>query len=466
MASSKGGKLFAPSKRKPAAGGDGVGARDGGGGNAPAAKAVAVGEFVLAARGVVEDSFAPLWLVGEVANFTRAASGHWYFVLRDENGQADCVMMARQNALTGVVPAEGDAVEVFAQPTIYPPRGRFQLSVRFLRPTGEGRLHQLFMERKREWTARGWFDSSRKKKLPFLPMHVGVVGSEAGAAVRDVFAVLAKRLPSARATLYNAPAQGADAAEKIAAVLDMANKRAQVDVLILCRGGGGIEDLWAFNEEAVVSAIVRSEIPIVTGIGHEVDETLADFAADARAATPTAAAALAVPDGAELSRRIEGLARLMKLSVERLIADNAQSADICARRLAQALSAKIEDGGAMILREKNLRAAALRRLEFAEGSLRAIRLRRPNIAQYADKLQSQSAALIMSASAAIKNKEEKSALLGASLSALNPQRTLSRGYSITTNAEGKAITDSQNVRAGDMLKIQFAKGTAKAEVKE
>ncbi|MGI9338146.1 MAG: exodeoxyribonuclease VII large subunit [Gammaproteobacteria bacterium] len=453
------------------------------------------------ARGVVEESFAPLWLAGEVANFTCAASGHWYFVLRDESGQADCVMLTRQNALVGGILTDGDAVEVFAQPTIYPPRGRFQLAVRFLRQTGAGRLYQLFMERKREWMARGWFDDSHKKTPPFMPECVGVIGSEAGAAVRDVFVTLAKRLPSAKVVLYPAPAQGADAAEKIAAALDMANKRGDVDVLIVCRGGGGIEDLWAYNEEAVVSAIVRSKLPVITGIGHEIDETLADYAADIRAATPTAAAAKAVPDGAELLRRVGGLSDALYAAIGRKMADSGQKLDWCARQLARALKAKAESETLLDLRRQNLQVALRRRLDIAKGSLRAVKLRKPDIANYENNAKSRQSSLAVAlrrrldiakgslravklpkpdiagyennvqlrrsslaaaAGANVERKREQFAVAEARLGALNPHRTLERGYSITTNAAGKAITDARTITPGDKLTIQFAKGKTPA----
>ena len=425
---------------------------------------VKIGEFVAMARGVVEDSFSPLWLAGEVANFTRAASGHWYFVLRDELGQADCVMLARQNTLAEATPAEGDAVEVFAQPTIYPPRGRFQLAVRFLRQTGAGRLYQLFMTRKREWAARGWFDAARKKSLPFMPGRIGVIGSESGAAVRDVFAVLAKRFPAAQVVLYPAPAQGADAAPKIAAALDMANRRGECEVLILCRGGGGIEDLWAFNEEEVVLAIVRSGLPVITGIGHEIDETLADYAADCRAATPTAAATKAVPDSAELSRRLQVLANALATSAGRRLADDCQKLDWCAQQLARLLKAKTESAELMFMRERSLQSALRRRLDIADGGLRAIRLRKPAMAVYQNAVHLQQAALTSAAGDIADKLQEKCAVLAATFGALNPQRTLSRGYSITTNAAGKAITDAQKLSPKDKLQIQFAKGKAKVIV--
>lgn len=423
---------------------------------------VAIGKFVAMARGVVEDNFPPLWLSGEVANFTCAASGHWYFVLRDEAGQADCVMLARQNALVGGVLADGDAVEVFAQPTIYPPRGRFQLAARFVRRTGAGRLYQLFVRRKQEWAARGWFDESRKKMPPFLPQCVGIVGSESGAAVRDVLAVLNKRLPSAKWLLYPAPAQGADAAEKIAAALDLANKRGEVDVLIVCRGGGGIEDLWAYNEEAVVSAIIRSKLPVITGIGHEIDETLADYAADIRAATPTAAAAKAVPDGAELSRRVAGLAESLSAAIGRRMADDTQRMDWCARQLSRALRAKAEGGALLDIRRRHLHTAIRRRLDTAAATLQGIKLRKPSIAGYEDNADKRRAALQAAAGGYTKRAGEQCAVLQAKISALDPHRTLARGYSITTNAAGKAITDARTITPGDKLTIQLAKGKTTA----
>lgn len=461
------GRLFAARQRAAAsspaqmpdnAGGDDTGKS----GNNDKGGGMPIGSFVMMARGVVEDNFNPLWIAGEVANYHRAASGHWYFVLRDDVGQADCVMLARQNALVGGALTDGDAVEVFAQPTIYPPRGRFQLSVRFLRRTGAGRLYQLFAERKMEWARRGWFDESAKTMPPFLPETIGIVGSEAGAAVRDVLAVLNKRLPSAKWVLYPAPAQGADAAMKIAAALDIANKRGEVDVLIVCRGGGGIEDLWAYNEEEVVAAIVRSQLPVITGIGHEIDETLADYAADIRAATPTAAAAKAVPDGAELLRRVDALADMLDVAIGRRLADDGQKLDWCMHQLLRALKAKIESDALLDLRHRHLQVALRRRLDIAAASLHAVKLRKPVMADVENHVKLRQESLTAAAMGYIGNMREKCDMASAKLGALDPQRTLNRGYSITTNAKGTAITDAATIAPGASLSIQFAKGKTKA----
>jgi exodeoxyribonuclease VII large subunit len=291
-------------------------------------KPLSISKFLLIARQTVEERLPALWVSGEVANFTQAASGHWYFVLRDADGQVDCMMPGRYNALSRTPPNEGEAVEVMAQPSIYTPRGRFQLMVRFMRPAGgAGERYQAFVERKKNWAARGWFDTAQKQALPFLPKTIGIVGSVAGAALHDVLQTLHNRLPAINVIIYPAPAQGTDAAQKIATAIHTAGRRVECEVLIVCRGGGGIEDLWAYNEELVVSAIVNSSIPIVTGIGHETDETLADFAADVRASTPTGAAVAAVPNGAELSVRLRAVVAAFYRQTQREISEHSQRLD-------------------------------------------------------------------------------------------------------------------------------------------
>lgn len=296
--------------------------------------AVPIGEFVADARRHLEQTLPPLWVGGEIAGFTAAASGHWYFVLRDENGQADCVMLARDNRAVSAAarPKDGDHIALFGRPTLYAPRGRFQLQAKFIRAAGAGRLYAEFVRRKREWAERGWFANARP--LPLLPDCVGVVSSLAGAALRDVLRTLGRRAPGVAVVVYPAPAQGEGAAEKIGAAVRIAGRRAECDVLVVCRGGGGMEDLWAYNEEAVVAAVYESPLPVVTGIGHEIDETLADFAADHRAATPTAAAVAAVPDAAELLRQNSERARRLRHLAEGRLDEAGQRLDWAAKLLA------------------------------------------------------------------------------------------------------------------------------------
>ena len=428
-------------------------------------QAVPVGDFLVAARAAVEAGIPPQWISGEVANFFRAASGHWYFVLRDSAAQADCVMLKNANALVSPPLADGEAVEVLAQASIYPPRGRFQLMARMVRRAGAGRLYQLYAERKRDWAAKGWFDSAAKKTPPFWPDSVGVVASPQGAAARDVLRTLKTRMPSVNVVLYPAPAQGADAAPKIAAAVDEANRRRECQVLIVCRGGGGIEDLWAYNEEETVAAIVRSRLPVIVGVGHEIDETLADFAADVRAPTPTAAAVAAAPDRRELLARLSSAAGRIGRAARRALADRAQQLDIAAAaarrpqwllqqkqaQLARAAAAMIR-GGQWSVAEKR------RRLRDA-----AVLCRRPPLSPPTSALESVAVRLHSAAAARMQAAEFRLQGSAAVFRACAPAQTLARGYSIVRR-DGAIVRRGDSLSSGDRLRIVFSRGEAEAAV--
>ena len=388
---------------------------------------LSVGVFLAAARRTVENEFPARWIAGEVANFTRAASGHWYFVLRDSDAQVDCVMLKRYNGLLPAPPAEGDAVEILAQASIYPPRGRFQLLARFLRHTGDGQLHQLYARRKREWDARGWFSSAAKKSPPVSPHVIGVVGSTAGAAVRDVLRTLKMRMPSISVVVYPAPAQGADAAAKIAAAIRIANRRSECETILVVRGGGGIEDLWAYNEEETVAAIVESRLPVITGIGHEIDETLADLAADVRAPTPTGAAVLAAPDVRELRGVLRVAAENFRRAAVRDFRDRGQRLDWAAAALSRPSALLQSKIAALQNAATRFVAAAARRTENADSRLNRA---------------------------------------AAVLRACDPKHTLARGYSIVRDSAGAIVADGGALRGGDELNLTFALGDARAIVRD
>lgn len=239
---------------------------------------------------MLERAFPLCWVSGEVSNFTRAASGHWYFSIKDKDAQMRCVMFRGRAQHAPFTPREGDRIEVRALVTMYEPRGEVQLSVEAVRRTGQGKLFEAFLRLKAELEAEGLFAAERKRALPAFPRAIGIVTSLQAAALRDVLSTLARRAPHLPVIVYPAPVQGAGAAEKLTAMVQTANARREVDVLIVCRGGGSIEDLWSFNDEALARAIAASELPVVSGVGHETDFTIADFAADLRAPTPTGAA--------------------------------------------------------------------------------------------------------------------------------------------------------------------------------
>ncbi|HEX5612847.1 MAG TPA: exodeoxyribonuclease VII large subunit, partial [Burkholderiales bacterium] len=279
--------------------------------SAPAAvgrEVLTVSRLLRRAREVVERQFPLLWVSGELSALRPAGSGHLYFVLKDERAQVDCVMFRTRAALLEWSPREGMRVEALACVTLYEPRGRFQLTVETMRPAGAGLLYERFLKLKARLEQEGLFDPAAKRPIPAHPRCIGLVTSLHAAALRDVLITLERRNPCLPVTVYPVPVQGEGAALRIARMLRIANQRAECDVLLLVRGGGSIEDLWPFNEEAVARAIRASEIPVVVGVGHETDFTIADFAADQRAPTPTAAAELVSPSRAELLARTAELA--------------------------------------------------------------------------------------------------------------------------------------------------------------
>ena len=429
-------------------------------------KELSVSEFVLSARDLVEQMFESLWVSGEVANFTRAASGHWYFVLRDSEAQLDCVMLARQNSLVKTPPAEGSAVRVFGRPTLYAPRGRFQMTVRFLQPAGAGRLYQLFLHNKHEWAKRGWFDEKRKRKPVFWPTQVGVISSTAGAALRDILRTLRTRMPSVPVIVYPAPAQGEGAAEKIAAAINAAGRRNECETLIVCRGGGGVEDLWSYNEKPVVEAIVNSPIPVITGIGHQIDETLADYAADLRCPTPTAAAVAAVPLRDELCRRVAEQSALLSGRAKRILDDCAQHLDWTTRALSRPKAALAKKAEGLRQHTAAFALAAWR----SEGDFRrrlaaAAHLRRPNMESYECRWQAAHKHLHTEMARRLQKSQDNWQTAKQTLEALSPQRTLERGYAIVFNQKEAAVKDAVALKSGEELNIALAKGGARATVK-
>ena len=272
--------------------------------------ALTVSALNRAVAGLLERSFPLVRVQGEICNLTRAASGHWYFGLKDDNAQVRCVMFRGRNSLLDWRPRDGDDVEATAIVSLYEARGEFQLTVEFLRRAGLGRLYEEFLKLKQRLAAEGLFDRPRRP-LPRMPRSVGVVTSLQAAALSDVLSVLQRRAPYLRVVIYPVPVQGAAAGGEIAAMLERAAARAEVDVLLLVRGGGSIEDLWAFNEEVVARAIRAASLPVIVGVGHDSDVTIADFVADVRAPTPTAAAELVAPDAGAL--RAELAAQLRRL---------------------------------------------------------------------------------------------------------------------------------------------------------
>ena len=388
---------------------------------------LSVAELLRSVRDTLERRFPLTWVSGELSNLSRAPSGHLYFTLKDRSAQVDCVMFRSRAAALDWEPREGQQVEARALATLYEPRGRFQLTVEGMRLAGLGPLYERFVRLKERLGAEGLFDASLKRELPPFPGRIGVVTSLAAAALRDVLTTLARRNPAIPVVVYPAPVQGEGAADRIITMLARANRRAEVDVLLLVRGGGSIEDLWQFNEEALARAIRASRIPVVVGVGHETDFTIADFAADRRAPTPTAAAELACPSRGELAARVAGCARHISRDVERKLQYAAQALDACARRLVHP----------------------------------AQRLR-----SYQQLMTQLTTRLAFAFSHRVHRCQARLAELSASLVSLDPTAVLERGYSITTDASGTVLRDASKVQAGERLKSRLARGEIVSEVKK
>jgi len=414
---------------------------------------------------MLERSFPLGWVSGEVSNFTRAASGHWYFSIKDAGAQIRCVMFRGRAQYAEFTPREGDRIEVRALVTMYEPRGELQLNVEAVRRTGQGRLYEAFLRLKAQLEAEGLFDPERKRALPAHPRAIGVITSMQAAALRDVLTTLARRAPHVRVIVYPAPVQGAGSAEKLTAMLATANARAEVDVLVLCRGGGSIEDLWSFNDETLARAVAASAIPLVSGVGHETDFTIADFAADLRAPTPTGAAELVSPQRATLLRELDQRHAVLARGFVRQMERRAQQLDWLARRLVS--PAQRLDQQRTHLRQLAIRLASATSRTTADARARfnVLQMRwqrtRPDAAAQSATVE----ALGRRLDAAFARQREREAArvsgLAARLEVLSPQRTFERGYAALLDAQnGAAVRSPSTLKPGKRLTVHLAQGSA------
>lgn len=391
-------------------------------------KIYSVAELNRAARRTLENGIGEVWVEGEISRFTRHASGHWYFTLKDKAAAVSCAMFKQNNAGILFHPKDGINVFVLGQASLYEARGNYQLIVRSMEEAGKGSLQEQFEKLKAKLAAEGLFDETRKKPLPMRPKKIGVVTSPTGAAVRDIIQVLSRRFPNLGILLAPVTVQGDGAAKKISRAIEYLNTRNDIDLIIAGRGGGSLEDLWAFNEEIVARAIAASKIPIISAVGHEIDFTIADFVADLRAPTPSAAAELAVPVQSELETEITRLAA----------------------RLGGSLHTR-----ALVLRE---RIPGFRKtMEHAlYGGLQ----------QRQQRIDQSALTLSHRLQSAVGERKQDVKRLNAQLRVLNPLGVLNRGYSLTETENGDVVRDAQKLKKGDQLTTRFAKGTIRSEVKE
>ena len=435
---------------------------------APTLPVLTVSELNRMARRALESQLPLLWVEGEVSNFTRAASGHWYFSLKDANAQVRCVMFRGRNQFADFTPANGDHVEVRALPSLYEARGDFQLGAEQIRRAGAGRLYEAFLKLKARLDAEGLFDPAKKRALPPFPRTLGIVTSPQAAALHDVLTALSRRMPGLPVILYPTPVQGAGAGAQIAAAIRTAGARAECDVLLVCRGGGSLEDLWAFNDEAVARAIAMSPMPVVSGVGHETDFTLADFAADLRAPTPTAAAELASPVRAELLLQLDQAARRLRHHQARRLQTEMQRIDYLARRLlhpAEQLRRQRLDLSALAQRLGSAVRAHVAREQLAVARLgQRLATPRHRIAREQQRLDSLADRGRRAAEGGLARQHLTLERLAKSLAHLNPEGVLARGYSIVQRADGAVVHDAATLASGDALDVRFHHGRARTRV--
>ncbi|WP_429009923.1 exodeoxyribonuclease VII large subunit [Aeromonas allosaccharophila] len=425
-----------------------------------------------AVRMILEQDLGLVWLTGELSNLAMPSSGHWYFSLKDLGAQVRCAMFKGNNRRVAFRPQDGMQVLVQARVSLYEPRGDYQLIIESMQPAGDGVLALRFEELKRRLGAEGLFDESRKRPLPREPRAVGLITSATGAALHDMLTVLKRRAPDLPVFIYPTQVQGSAAIGQIVTAIAKANQRAEVDVLIVGRGGGSLEDLWCFNEEAVARAIAHSAIPVVSAVGHEVDVTISDFAADLRAPTPSAAAELVAPDNQARIQRLAHLKqrllqamnrqqtaarhdfillqkRLDHQDPKRRLEQQSQRLDELSTRLQQLLHQRLHQGERRLANlelrlqgksPEHLLAAGKRRHQLAEERLHAQIAKRQDLASH------------------------RLAMLTARLDGVSPLATLGRGYSITRTPRGEVISRADLVSCGDQLITTLAQGSLQVRV--
>lgn len=433
---------------------------------APAA--LSVSELNALAKRLLEDHLFGIWVSGEVSNLTRAASGHYYFSLKDSRAQVRCAMFKGTASKVGTALKEGDHIELTGKISIYEARGEFQITVSDVRLKGLGQLYEAYERLKAKLQAEGVFNPERKKPLPAHPRCIGIVTSTAAAALRDVVSTLKRRAPDIAVIVYPTPVQGAGSERHIAQAIETAAARHEADVLIVCRGGGSIEDLWAFNEEPVVRAIEACPIPVVSGVGHETDFTLADFVADIRAPTPTAAAELSAPNRAELLQQVAAAGQRFQRILQQRYYDASQKLDWLTRHLRHPQQKLNEQSAQIAALQQNLRLALHHNYRFHAQRTAQQHQRlhhfRPDTARAQREIATLSAKLEQNWQNLWRQRCEGLSKQAALLQAVSPQHILARGFSVVKTSRGQVVHDAATLKQGQKLHIVFAEGEADVRV--
>ncbi|XUA20253.1 exodeoxyribonuclease VII large subunit [Citrobacter sp. OP27] len=423
-------------------------------------------------RLLLEREMGQVWISGEISNFSQPSSGHWYFTLKDDNAQVRCAMFRNSNRRVTFRPQHGQQVLVRANITLYEPRGDYQIIVESMQPAGEGLLQQKYEQLKALLSAEGLFDQQFKQPLP-TPAHcVGVITSKSGAALHDILHVLKRRDPSLPVVIYPTSVQGDDAPGQIVRAIELANLREECDVLIVGRGGGSLEDLWSFNDERVARAIFASRIPVVSAVGHETDVTIADFVADLRAPTPSAAAEMVSRNQLELLRQVQSAQQRLEMAMDYFIANRNRRFSQLQHRLQQ------QHPQLRLARQQTVLDRLRQRLNFAlDNQLKKTTQRQqrviqrlnqqnpqPRIYRAQTRIQQLEYRLAQTLRAQLSTTRERFGNAVTHLEAVSPLSTLARGYSVTTAADGKLVKKTKQLNAGDTLTTRLEDGVVESEV--
>ena len=425
-------------------------------------------------RDTLESNFSLIWLEGEISNLAKPASGHLYFSLKDANAQVRCAMFRMKNRHIGFTPKNGNQVLVRARVSLYAPRGDFQIIVEHMEDSGDGALRRAFDQLKQRLSQEGLFDRAHKKPLPALPQQIGIITSPTGAAIRDIISVLKRRFPAIPLVIYPTSVQGTSAAPAIVKALTTASTRQECDVLIIARGGGSLEDLWAFNEETVIRAIAACDIPVISGIGHETDTCISDFVADLRAPTPSGAAELVSPDRQQWQQSLNDKERQLKKITQQYLQTQSQTVNSLNNRLLQQHPKRTLQLQAQKLDDLERRLNAQCQLFFTQWrhQLNALHMRllyrspKPLIERYHTKQSTLALQLKQALKTQLDKKRQQLSSMARALDAISPLATLDRGYTITTNNKGEIIGDAHDVMVGDNIETRLAKGRLISQVKE
>lgn len=423
-------------------------------------------------RLMLENQLGAVWLTGEISNFSQPVSGHWYLSLKDENAQVRCAMFRMKNMRVSFRPTNGMQVLVRANVSLYEPRGDYQLIIESMHLAGEGLLMQQFEALKLKLAAEGLFAQHLKKKLPHFSKAVGIITSKTGAALQDILHILQRRDPSLKIIIYPTAVQGKDAATEIAQMIELANQRQEVDVLIVGRGGGSLEDLWCFNEEMVARAIFHSHLPVISAVGHETDVTIADFVADVRAPTPSAAAELVSRNQTELLQQLQYRRQRLEIALDRLFAEKQQKLRHLSLRLHnQHPQAQLRIQQQLITQlSHRLQQSLHHRWQKKAENLTALSIRlykNPlplRLQQYEQQLAQLKVRLNSHMNLTLSLQQKQLAHLCGKLDSLSPLKVLARGYSITQNQQNFTIRSIKDVNVGEQIKTRLTDGNIISQV--